>query len=193
MLIDLERIHDEPFEWQETLEIEPESLDRSEVTRLGPVRLEGTISYTDPGYYLRAQLSYEQELECDRCLGPVREEISAPLELLIYTHEQAPEAEEQQLEEKDMSVVHLDGDELDTEPLLLEQLQLNVPMKPLCGADCAGLCPTCGANLNDEACSCERTEVDPRWAALAALKGSLPDDAARSAAAEKGDDKTGDE
>ncbi|MDY7096055.1 MAG: DUF177 domain-containing protein [Acidobacteriota bacterium] len=176
MLINLERIHDEPFHWEETLEIPPGGLDRSEVTGLSPVNLEGTISFTDPGYYLRARLTYEQELACDRCLRPVKESIDEPLELLVFTHPEGPEAEEQELEEKDLSIVHIDGDELDTEPLALEQVQLNVPMKPLCRPDCAGLCPSCGANLNDESCSCERDEVDPRWSALAALKGTLAGD-----------------
>jgi len=39
-------------------------------------------------------------------------------------------------------------------------------MKPLCHADCKGLCPQCGANLNLESCTCENVQVDPRLAVL---------------------------
>ncbi len=67
----------------------------------------------------------------------------------------------------------MQGETLETDPLLLEQLQLNVPMKPLCRPDCQGLCPTCGADRNEDACSCEERSADPRWAALAALKSRL--------------------
>lgn len=176
MLIQLELAQEEAFRWRESLEIPVGALERSEVVGLSPVDVEGEVTFTDPGYYLRARMRYEQELACDRCLGPVRVEVSEPIELLILTHKQAPEAAEQELEEKDMSVVHLEGDELDTEPLVLEQVQLNVPMKPLCRPDCAGLCPRCGANLNHETCTCETREIDPRWSALADLRGRLAGD-----------------
>jgi uncharacterized protein len=63
-----------------------------------------------------------------------------------------------------------EDDEVDLRPLLIEQIQLNVPMKPLCRPDCAGICPTCGANLNAGSCGCATEEVDPRWKALEALK-----------------------
>ncbi len=55
----------------------------------------------------------------------------------------------------------------------MEQLELNIPMKPLCRPDCKGLCPTCGADRNETACSCEEPTADSRWAALAALKSRL--------------------
>jgi uncharacterized protein len=46
---------------------------------------------------------------------------------------------------------------------------LAVPMKPLCEAACAGICPTCGKNLNLGACRCPPPEGDPRWAKLQKL------------------------
>jgi uncharacterized protein len=58
--------------------------------------------------------------------------------------------------------------------VLIEQLQLNIPMKPLCRPDCAGLCPTCGADLNQTRCACAKS-VDPRWAGLAVLRDRLED------------------
>ncbi|HYN22371.1 MAG TPA: DUF177 domain-containing protein, partial [Thermoanaerobaculia bacterium] len=72
--------------------------------------------------------------------------------------------------EDELGVRHLEGEVLDSAPILLEQLQLNVPMKPLCRPDCRGLCPLCGADLNAGMCSCEERSEDPRWAGLAALK-----------------------
>jgi uncharacterized protein len=67
-------------------------------------------------------------------------------------------------------VVFLEGEVFDTRPLLVEQLQLNVPMKPVCREDCRGLCPQCGADLSQGDCSCGGQPPDPRWAALAALR-----------------------
>jgi uncharacterized protein len=74
-----------------------------------------------------------------------------------------------------MGVLHVAGEVLETEPILLEQLQLNIPMKPLCRPDCAGLCPVCGADLNLGACACPERAGDPRLAALAALRDRMND------------------
>jgi len=175
MQIQLDRIRDEPFQWQESLEIDPSSLDHGDLKGLSPVRWDGEIMFTDPGYYLRGRLEYTQNLECDRCLEPVAAEVSEKVERLILSHQSQP-AEELELQEQDMNVIHLDGEEFDSEPILLEQLQLNIPMKPLCRPDCSGLCPECGANRNQGSCQCSTVTVDPRWAALAALKDrSQPD------------------
>jgi uncharacterized protein len=75
-----------------------------------------------------------------------------------------------ELKEGDMDVLYLEGEVLETRPILLEQLQLNIPMKPLCRPDCKGLCPICGADRNRAACNCEEASPDPRWAALATIK-----------------------
>lgn len=43
-------------------------------------------------------------------------------------------------------------------------------MQPLCREECPGICPVCGQDLSIAVCSCDRTPVDPRWEALAALR-----------------------
>jgi uncharacterized protein len=47
---------------------------------------------------------------------------------------------------------------------------LAIPMKTLCKKNCAGLCPTCGKNLNEGQCDCPKDDIDPRWSKLAELK-----------------------
>ena len=50
-----------------------------------------------------------------------------------------------------------------------------LPLVPLCADDCLGLCPSCGANRNDDPCDCGNEARDPRWDDLRALV--IPDDA----------------
>jgi DUF177 domain-containing protein len=79
--------------------------------------------------------------------------------------------------------VEVTPDELDVEfyteraiplrDLANEQIQLAIPMKPLCTEGCLGLCPRCGANQNGEGCSCAETAVDSRFAALAGIREEL--------------------
>ncbi len=58
------------------------------------------------------------------------------------------------------------GDQLDLRPIVRELVLLDAPATPLCRPDCAGLCPTCGTNLNESTCACGPVPADPRWAAL---------------------------
>ena len=71
MQIWLDQVQDEPFNWDETQSIAPETLERPELQDLGPVHWRGQVVYADPGYFLRAHLSYEQSLICNRCLKPI--------------------------------------------------------------------------------------------------------------------------
>ena len=63
---------------------------------------------------------------------------------------------------------------IDLLELAREQIILSLPEKPLCDEECKGLCTSCGADLNEETCTCEPEPADPRMAVLAGLK--LDDD-----------------
>lgn len=58
---------------------------------------------------------------------------------------------------------------VDLTELVRQVLVLNTPPTPLCRADCKGLCPDCGHNLNAGPCQCPREPVDERWAGLRGL------------------------
>jgi len=65
------------------------------------------------------------------------------------------------------------GEHLETAPLVAEQVLLEVPMKPLCRADCLGLCPRCGADRNLTPDCCRDERGDARWEALGELRDRL--------------------
>ncbi|MGZ7094338.1 MAG: YceD family protein, partial [Candidatus Angelobacter sp.] len=65
------------------------------------------------------------------------------------------------------------GEGLLLEDVLREQVLLALPLKVTCRADCKGLCPHCGKNLNHEQCSCSTELEDPRWAALKDVRSRL--------------------
>jgi uncharacterized protein len=68
---------------------------------------------------------------------------------------------------------YLEDDRLDLSAWARDALALELPDKILCRRDCAGLCPVCGQNLNDEPHEHGEPEPDSRWAALAELKNRL--------------------
>lgn len=122
------------------------------------------LSRTSRGILVQGALETQFAGACTRCLENTLVSLEVPIEEL-YVYPPEPSAE---------FTVSDDGF-LDIAPLLREEIVTNTPIGILCKADCAGLCPTCGQNLNDGTCECEQDNIDPRLAALKTLKDSLKD------------------
>jgi DUF177 domain-containing protein len=110
------------------------------------------------------------ELPCARCLEPVVEEVSRDFDLFYRPANGVPRDEEVQLRVTDTELAFFEGDGLFLADVLAEQVNLAIPMKAICRGDCRGLCPHCGANLNQEECRCESDLADPRMAPLSRFK-----------------------
>ncbi len=169
MKIRLDSARFEPYRWQETLELDTAVLGLSDGVDLTSVEVAGMLSHVPPDFLLSARLAYRQTAPCDRCLAAVEEAVESEIDLVVVERSPraAPRPEEERLEQEDLGVLEVVGAVLDTAPLVLEQVQLGLPVHPLCREDCAGLCVSCGKNLNEGPCACERP-ADPRWAELAA-------------------------
>lgn len=166
MRIELEQVRLKPYRWSEVRTIPAAQLDESEVVALGDVAWQGEIRYEAPGFRLSGSVSYDLTVECTRCLAPVEVPVESEIDLRLFVGEADVAPGEHELEEEDLRVVFLDDEVLDLDALLLEQLELEVPMRAVCRQDCRGLCPVCGADRNEVECGCESREVDPRWAEL---------------------------
>ena len=172
MKIDLSRIQDEPESFAESLTLDEERLDPSRVTGPMAVRLEGTVRPVDDRFLVAGRTHAEGSLACGRCLEPVEWRMDSSFDLEVAMTASAPLDPEIALDEADLDVVYLETPHLDLEELAVEQIELELPIRIVCTEDCAGLCPSCGANRNIEgSCRCE-PEVDPRWAALGDLGGA---------------------
>jgi uncharacterized protein len=133
--------------------------------------VEGSASRKGEEVRVRGKIVTEVELLCDRCLASSR----APLEIEFDTRfipqsSAAGDAENVELLADDLGLAAYEGDSVDVDELVHEQILLALPSRNLCREDCKGLCPKCGSDLNAGACSCEQGETDPRWAALADWK-----------------------
>ncbi len=124
---------------------------------------------TDRGILAMGTLHTESELTCSRCLSL----FSCPLTLNI---------EEEYFPTTDMitgAALPLpdepgcftidENNILDLTEAIRQYALLTIPMKPLCRQDCAGICPTCGVNLDQAPCNCPPEPADSRWAELSKL------------------------
>lgn len=175
MRIRFDAARSEPVSWKESIEVSAGELEGLDLLAIGPIDCSGSVTFSDPDFVLHGGLSYEQTVACNRCLKPVGVPTEAELDLMLVERARPRGGEvETELSESDLGVVEVLGESFETRPLVLEQVALNVPMKPLCREDCRGLCPVCGIDRNEASCDCEPRTTDPRWAGLAALKGPLP-------------------
>ena len=135
-----------------------------------PVRLALAIHRDGESYRLRGGLDTALELACSRCLTRVEMPVELDVDLL-YLPQRANTGEgELEVSDGELSTAFYRDDELDLGHLVREQLQLAVPMKPLCRAACRGLCTVCGIDRNVERCSCDTEWRDPRLEALRAFR-----------------------
>ena len=104
----------------------------------------------DRKLFLRGDVQLKVVIPCARCLKPMVSELSVQFDI------------ETDLDEKD----YIDGYNLDVDQLVHDEALLVWPERVLCREDCKGLCSTCGQNLNDGSCDCERTDLDPRMAKI---------------------------
>lgn len=112
-------------------------------------------------------------LQCCRCLS----DFSCPVNV-EFREEYTPSDEtdlkgDQELSGDEMGISFFDGEEIDIEAIVKEQVLLELPMKPLCKNDCQGICSRCGTDLNEQSCNCKDDHIDARLAPLAKYKESL--------------------
>ena len=112
-----------------------------------PLVVDVWLDRISDGIVVHGTVSGEYESECSRCLTPVRARFEMPVRELF---------------ERDV----IEGE---TYPLEGEEVDLELPVAPLCREDCAGLCPVCGIDRNAATCDCDPNPPDPRWDALRAL------------------------
>ena len=112
---------------------------------------------------------------CSRCLAdvrvPVRLDVEEHFPIEQVLHPDRPPAEDEEVDIDVSSVVYLDQGRpiLDLDELLRQLILAEVPIRTLCTEACAGLCPHCGANRNEQPCRCEEEQLNTPLAGLGAL------------------------
>ena len=162
--IDLTSADTEPLAFGQKLRV-PANTGGEDVVSVGEVEVSGTVEKAGHGYLLEGSVKGEAVLRCGRCLGEFPFAVHEQFELHLLPLVEAPRVEEHRLGRGDLAVRFYSTQELDLAELAGEQIELVVPMKPLCDEDCQGLCPRCGRNLNQGSCGCPKP-TDERWTPL---------------------------
>lgn len=128
---------------------------------------EGRFTHTNPGILVKADLRADVELECGRCLDQFIATVPAHAEELYYATIDVVSGAALAVPPRDACTIGHDF-VIDVTPLIREHILLELPLKPLCREECAGICPTCGLDRNLQPHRHEE-EADERWSRLRAL------------------------
>lgn len=123
----------------------------------GAVAIDATAVSSIDGVAVHGTITVPWSAPCRRCLADVSGVATIELDEL-YQDDVRDDA------------YPIEGDQIDLAPAAREYVLLELPDSPLCRDDCAGICPVCGIDRNDDSCSCDTSVRDERWAALDDLR-----------------------
>ena len=148
--VDIRDLQRGPVRTDGTLQPDDPAFDGLDLNLVGPVSVSGQLQATGEGEYLwRGKFHGALQSECRRCLTEVRTELDIDVNAAIFSTD--PEA----ADHPDFYPLLERASHIDIRDVAREELALAVPARLLlCREDCAGLCLTCGADLNAGPCQC---------------------------------------
>jgi len=124
---------------------------------------------TPGGILVRCDATVELEADCSRCLTAFGYLAGIGFEEIYLQQIDLATGRRLTIEDPDAFRIAVDNT-IDIREAVRQYSEMAAEMQPLCRPDCPGMCPVCGTDLGIAACQCDRTPMDPRWAALVALK-----------------------
>jgi len=145
-------------------------VDAGDCEFLAPLRLSFSVAREFDHIRVAGKVETAVRMKCSLCLGEYDTEIASSFTVFYTKASGMALDEEVELAEEDLISKSYEGDEIDFAPEVAEQVIMEIPFKPLCKEDCAGLCSKCGVNLNETACNCDRSEGGFKFGALKGIK-----------------------
>jgi len=136
------------------------------VRLVDPPEISGRVIRKGSQAFLDGRFTTLAQVDCDRCLKSIDIPVRTEFNLQYVTAADYETMHAAALEESDLAVSVFDGEAIDVDEIVREQVLLTVPTRSLCREDCKGFCPTCGADQNLKECGCHSGDSDPRWAGL---------------------------
>lgn len=169
MRIELDRLEQED-RFSQTYRPGELSLDDDEIGLVDPAEVSGRVRRDGKEVELSGELRARIQTACDRCLQPVTLSIGAEFKERFVPAVSWRSEEQHELQEEDLNLAVFDGEAIELDDLVREEILLAVPAHVLCREDCAGLCPVCGIDRNQGSCQCETKATDSRWQGLENLR-----------------------
>ena len=172
MRIEIQKLEEPGGKFSKTYEEGELPLGETDIRLVAPVRITGRGRRDGYEVELTGELQTEVEIACGRCLQPVRTSIATEFDERFVSSVSWRDEELHELKPEDLSLAVFNGEAIDLDELVREEILLAVPTRALCRDDCKGLCAICGVDRNLESCECEQKQIDSRWQKLKELQSS---------------------
>ncbi|NIM91199.1 MAG: hypothetical protein GTO17_09655 [Candidatus Aminicenantes bacterium] len=170
MLINVDKLPREGLKVSRDFEFSSLDLVEENAVFLQPVWAEMSINRIGDEIRIKGKVKTCFSFVCSRCLMPFKFPVDSSFDL-IYLPEELDILKEE-LGTEDLNNYFYRDQQIDLREVVLEQLNLTFPVKPLCSEKCQGICPVCGKNQKDGKCGCVVEDSDPR---LQKLKSFIKD------------------
>lgn len=156
MFIEIDKISSKGLLLDDTITFDEEFLIEEESYFLEDIDYNIHFSRKGKQIKTKGNISTVISIRCVSCLEQFDLRINSKFDIILFPIDLI-EVNNMCLNPDDMEYIFFEGDRIDLAKILIEQVNLFIPYKPLCSSDCKGLCPNCGVNLNYEDCHCENS------------------------------------
>lgn len=170
MIVIVDRLPKEGLKVRKDFEFSSIDLVEESAVFLQPVHAEIDIKRIGDEIRIKGNIKARLSFICGRCLIPFEYSVDSTFDL-VYLPEELDLIKEE-LESDDMNSYFYYDRQIDLSEVVLEQLNLTFPVKPLCSEKCQGICPVCGKNQRLGKCQCVLEDSEPR---LQKLKSFIKD------------------
>ena len=160
MIIDIDRLPRKGLKISKNFELLHDEIIEEDAVFLLPVHAEISVKKVGEEVFVKGRIKTLLSFVCSRCLVPFEFPVDSEFDL-VYLPEELEVAKEE-LDSDDLNISFYYSRKLDLKEVVLEQLNLTFPVKPLCSENCQGICPVCGKNINSGDCSCVTKDSDTR-------------------------------
>jgi uncharacterized protein len=167
VFIEIEELKQEQLHVQHVFPIGEIRFSHEDAGLTEPVAVNFVLTHEDGDLHVDGRVETNIRFRCSRCTKEFSKPFSASFDLTYLPQPKwSNEDAEIELKYEEMEIAYYDGVALDVNLMILEQIELAMPMKFVCREDCRGLCYKCGADLNEGACLCKNEETESRMSVL---------------------------
>ncbi len=160
MLIDIDKITRGGLKISRDFNFQSLELVEENAVFLKPVHADLTMTRMGEEIWIKGRVTTLFSFVCSRCLIPYECSVDSQFDL-VYLPETFHELKDE-LDNEDIDQLFYQNRQIDVREVILEQLNLTFPAKPLCAEDCEGICAVCGKIRRDGNCGCQVKETDER-------------------------------
>jgi len=160
MIIDIDRLPRKGLKISKNFELLHDEIVEEDAVFLLPVHADISVNKVGEEVFVKGKVKTLISFVCSRCLVPFEFPVDADFDLAYLPEEL--EVIKEELDSVDLNTSFYYSRNIDLKEVVLEQLNLTFPVKPLCSETCQGICLVCGKNINSGDCSCVTKDFDAR-------------------------------